>query len=85
MGLHKLLAHYVKNSQINICQENEVQVKKVIVTYNTLEQVSQKNDIFPRWNLASAKQLNIEMCSQTVSKLIDLKNLILSLRRLKPR
>ena len=85
MDLHKLLALYVKNSQINSCQENKVQMKKIITTYNTLEQVSQKNEIFTQWNFASAKQLNMEMCSQTVSKLIELKNLILNLRKSKPR
>lgn len=46
--------------------------------------MSQKNEIFTQWNFSSAKQLNVEMCSQTVLKLIDLKTLILNLRKLKP-
>lgn len=48
-------------------------MKNIIITYNTLEKVSQKNEIFAQWDFASAKQLNMEMCSQAVLKLIDLK------------
>lgn len=65
MGLNKLPI-YFKNFQINSCQENKVQMKNIIITYNILEQVSQKNEIFAQWDFASAKQLNMDMCSQAV-------------------
>lgn len=50
--------------------------EKIIIIYNALEQVAEKNEIFIQWNFSSTKQLNMEMYSQTVSKVINLKALI---------